>query len=181
MTVGSLTRVRTLYDLLGAHPDDDAEKLRDAFRKAAKANHPDLHAGDRDAPMRFRQIVEAYDILRDAEQRATYDQCVAFERGHPLSKSKRSISHFMYIAFDGVAAVGLASVLVGGYTIFAHIQNAPVQELVEIASRGPASIAGVQPAARTAPIEPNELLDKLGRVAVPDMALVPSVVPPAAT
>ena len=51
--------MKTLYDLLGARADDDAEGLRNAFRKAAKANHPDLHAGDPDAPIRFRQIVEA--------------------------------------------------------------------------------------------------------------------------
>ena len=65
--------MKTLYDLLGARPDDDAEELRSAFRKAAKANHPDLHVGDLDAPSRFRQIVQAYDILRDAQQ----DMCGA--------------------------------------------------------------------------------------------------------
>jgi len=172
--------MKTLYDLLGAHPDDDAERLRNAFRKAAKANHPDLHAGDQDAPMRFRKIVEVYDILRDAEQRATYDQRLAFEREQLLSKSKRSISYFMYIAFDAAAVVGLASVLAGGYTIFAHIPKASVQELAGITARGPAKIAAVQPAAGTDPIEPNKLRDKLDRVAVPDMAIVPSIVPPAA-
>src|SRR5260370_27345202 len=72
--------MKTLYDLLGARADDDAEGLRDAFRKAAKAYHPDLHAGDPDAPMRFREIVTAYDILRDADQRAAYDRLLKFQR-----------------------------------------------------------------------------------------------------
>jgi hypothetical protein len=44
--------MKTLYDLLGARPDDDAEVLKAGSRKAAKANHP---------------IAEAYEILRDAE------------------------------------------------------------------------------------------------------------------
>jgi len=171
--------MNTLYDLLHAHPDDDAEALRAAFRKSAKANHPDLHAGDPYAAMRFRQIAEGYEILRDAEQRAIYDRRLAFEREQLLSKSKRAISYFMYVALDGVAVVGLASVLAGGYTIFAHIPKAPVQELLGITAREPAEIA-VQPAARTDPIEPNKLRDELGRVAVPDMAIVPSIVPPAA-
>ncbi|HMA71492.1 MAG TPA: J domain-containing protein [Xanthobacteraceae bacterium] len=171
--------MKTLYDLLGAHPDDDAEGLRNAFRKAAKANHPDLHAGDQDAPMRFRQIVEAYDILRDAEQRATYDHRLAFEREQLLSKSKRSISYFIYIAFDAVVVVGLASVLAGGYTIFTQIPKASVQ-LVAITTHGPAKMDAVQPTAQPDPIEPNELRDKLGRVPVTDMAIVPSVVPLAA-
>ena len=35
--------MKTLYDLLGALPKDDAEELRTAFRKAAKGAHPDLH------------------------------------------------------------------------------------------------------------------------------------------
>src|SRR6266849_6161649 len=174
--------MKTLYDLLGAHPDDDAERLRNAFRKAAKANHPDLHAGDQDAPMRFRQIVEAYDILRDAEQRATYDQRLAFEREQLLSKSKRSISYFMYIAFDAVAVVGLASVLAGGYTIFAHIPKAPVQELVGITARGPAKIAAVQPAAALIDTtESDKPRDKLERMAVPEMPIVLSAVASAAS
>ena len=49
--------MKTLYDLLNALPDDDAESLRAAFRKAAKANHPDNNPGEPDAPLRFRRIV----------------------------------------------------------------------------------------------------------------------------
>ena len=72
--------MKTLYDLLGAHADDDAETLKKAFRKAVKATHPDLHAGDADAQLRFRQIVNANAILRDAKQRATYDLLLQRER-----------------------------------------------------------------------------------------------------
>ena len=60
----------TLYELLGALPHDDAEGLRTAFRKAAKAAHPDTNPDDPDASLRFRQLVRAHDILSDAEQRA---------------------------------------------------------------------------------------------------------------
>src|SRR6202022_2723792 len=66
--------MKTLYELLGALPDDDAERLRAAFRKAAKANHPDNNPGDPDAPQRFRQVVRANAILSDERQRATYDR-----------------------------------------------------------------------------------------------------------
>ena len=64
----------TLYDLLGALPDDDAESLRAAFRRAAKANHPDSNPSDPDAPRRFRRIVRAHTILSDEAQRAIYDE-----------------------------------------------------------------------------------------------------------
>src|SRR5712692_211129 len=116
--------MKTLYDLLGARPDDDADGLRDAFRKDAKANHPDLHAGDRDASIRFRQIVEAYDILRDAQQRATYDRLLTFERERLRSRLTRGISYVVRsVVSDAIAAVGLAIVLGGGYTLFAYISK----------------------------------------------------------
>ncbi|MFY9953501.1 DnaJ domain-containing protein, partial [Bradyrhizobium sp.] len=60
--------MKTLYELLGALPDDDAERIRAAYRRAAGANHPDNNPGDPDAPNRFRQIVHAYAILRDERQ-----------------------------------------------------------------------------------------------------------------
>jgi hypothetical protein len=169
--------MKTLYDLLGARPDDDAEKLQNAFRKAAKANHPDLHAGDPDAPKRFRQIAAAYAILRDAEQRATYDRLLAFRRQQLRSKLKRNIIS------DAIAVVGLAVVLVGGYTLFAHISKTSVAKtsveavkVVEVAARGPVEIADVQPPGRTETTDRDEPRDKLARVEVPDMAIVLSAI-----
>ena len=52
----------TLYDLLGALPNDEAEGLRTAFRKAAKATHPDINPDNPDAALRFRELVRAYDV-----------------------------------------------------------------------------------------------------------------------
>src|SRR6266849_10370946 len=157
--------MKTLYDLLGARPDDDAEGLRNAFRKAAKANHPDLHAGDRDAPIRFRQIVQAYDILRDAKQRATYDRLLEFERERLRWKLKRIISYLMRsIVSDEIAVVGLAIVLGGGYTLFAYISKTPIEaaKLVEVTARGPAKTG-----ART-----DTTRDRLERMAAPETPFV---------
>ena len=78
----------TLYELLGALPHDDAEGLRTAFRKAAKATHPDMNPDDPDASVRFRQLVRAHDILSDADQRVVYDQLLAIAELAPGSKSK---------------------------------------------------------------------------------------------
>jgi tetratricopeptide (TPR) repeat protein len=65
--------MNTLYNLLGIPSDADNETLKKAFREAVKATHPDIHADHPDALSRFRQIVAAYALLRDAKQRATYD------------------------------------------------------------------------------------------------------------
>jgi tetratricopeptide (TPR) repeat protein len=127
--------MKTLYDLLGALPDDDAEGLRVAFRKAAKATHPDTNAGDPDAPLRFRQIVRANAILGDAEQRAAYDRLLALTRRPPRSMSKRGfIADTVHkLASDAIAVVFLSAVLIGGYTLFGHISRAAVIPATETA------------------------------------------------
>ena len=71
----------TLYDLLGALPDDDAEGLRIAFRRAAKATHPDTNPDNPDAALRFRQLVRAHTILSDAKNRV---RAKAAETGRPV-------------------------------------------------------------------------------------------------
>ncbi len=70
----------SLYDVLGARPDDDAQALKNAFRAAVKAYHPDLHPNDPEAALRFNQIIAANTILRDEKRRAAYDQLLALER-----------------------------------------------------------------------------------------------------
>jgi curved DNA-binding protein CbpA len=119
--------MKTLYDLLGTRPDDDAEALKAAFRKAAKANHPDLHAGDRMLHYAL-DIAEAYEILRDAEQRATYDRLLRFERERLRWTLKSSVSYLMHsIASDTITAAGLAIILAGGYMTYAHFSKIPAE------------------------------------------------------
>jgi curved DNA-binding protein CbpA len=145
--------MKTLYDLLGARPDDDAEALRAAFRKAAKANHPDLRAGDPYAAIRFRQIAEAYETLRDAERRAAYDRLLQFEqrRLHIRSYPTRSI------VSAAVTAVGLAFILAGYFT-YAHFSTG---RLTGAPARGAARIAAGQRAAPISANKPSELRDRL--------------------
>jgi curved DNA-binding protein CbpA len=154
--------MKTLYDLLDAHPDDDAEALRAAYRRAAKANHPDLHAGDRYAAIRFRQIAEAYEILRDGERRATYDRLLKLERERLRWSLRSTVSYLVRsIVSDAVTAVGFAIVLAGGYMIFAHVSKTSVGDLVGIPTRGAARIAAVQPAAPTSMNKPDDRRERL--------------------
>src|SRR6476659_8711008 len=81
----------TLYDLLGALPDDDAEGLRVAFRRAAKATHPDTNPDNPDAALRFRQLVRAHHILSDAEQRAAYNQLLAIATRPPAPAPRAAV------------------------------------------------------------------------------------------
>jgi tetratricopeptide (TPR) repeat protein len=117
----------TLYDLLGALPDDDAEALRVAFRRAAKATHPDINPDNPDAALRFRQLVRAHNILSDAEQRATYDQLLAIATRPPAPPAPPPrVAVYEKIhrgATNTMAATFIAAALIGGYTVFSHISK----------------------------------------------------------
>jgi len=115
----------TLYDLLGALPSDDADGLRTAFRKAAKATHPDINPENPDAALRFRELVRAYDILTDAEQRETYDQLLAIALQPPATKAVRTYETVRKVASNTMAATIISAVLVGGYVLFGMFSKPP--------------------------------------------------------
>src|ERR1700692_3336174 len=74
---------RDYYEVLGvARTASDAE-LKATFRKLAMKFHPDRNPGDNDSEHRFKEINEAYDVLKDADKRAAYDRFghAAFEQG----------------------------------------------------------------------------------------------------
>jgi hypothetical protein len=103
--------MRTHYDLLGVRSDADGEALRRAYHKAAKANHPDLHAGDPDAPRRFGQIATAVEILRNPKQRAAYDRSLDRER----RKRRLRRARIVIVVANAIAAAVLIAVLAGGH------------------------------------------------------------------
>src|SRR4029450_3185459 len=129
----------TLYDLLGALPDDDAEGLRVAFRRAAKATHPDTNPDNPDAALRFRQLVRAHNILSDAEQRATYDQLLEIAtRPSEPPRSSAVYEKGHRVATNRIAATFIAAVLIGGYAFFGPSLHAPaVIEVSAQASEAP--------------------------------------------
>lgn len=71
------------YELLGVPKDADEKALKSAFRKAAMKYHPDRNPDDAEAEKKFKEIGEAYEVLKDPEKRAAYDRYghAAFEGG----------------------------------------------------------------------------------------------------
>lgn len=183
----------TLYDLLGALPNDDAEGLRIAFRRAAKATHPDINPDDPDASLRFRQLVRAHDILSDVEQRATYDELLALALQQPGSNSNRTIVYqtIHKHASNTLAATIISGMLIGGYMLFGHVSKALVipEEAIEVAARGPAEVAArgpaevvaLAPAGQPDATAPNEPPDKPESAAIPDGTIATNAVAPAAS
>lgn len=71
------------YEMLGVERSADHGTIKKAYRKLAMQYHPDRNPGDEDAEHRFKEVSEAYDILKDEQKRAAYDQFghAAFENG----------------------------------------------------------------------------------------------------
>jgi curved DNA-binding protein len=62
------------YKALGVAKGATADEIKKAYRKLAKANHPDSTGGDKAKESRFKDISNAYDVLGDSKKKALYDQ-----------------------------------------------------------------------------------------------------------
>jgi molecular chaperone DnaJ len=74
---------RCYYEILGVDRSVGDSELKSAFRRMAMKWHPDRNPGDKESEVRFKEINEAYDILKDEQKRAAYDRYghAAFEQG----------------------------------------------------------------------------------------------------
>ena len=65
---------KDFYAVLGVKKDADAAEIKKAYRKLARANHPDSNPGDDKKHETFKSVAEAYDVVGDAEKRKKYDE-----------------------------------------------------------------------------------------------------------
>jgi molecular chaperone DnaJ len=104
---------RDPYEVLGVGRGASDQQIKKAFRQLARELHPDVNAHDPQAEGKFKEAAEAYEILSDAERRATYDRY-----GHeglrsggyaPDFDAFGSISDLFNAFFGGGAATGPAA------------------------------------------------------------------------
>ncbi|CAA9348497.1 MAG: Chaperone protein DnaJ [uncultured Nocardioidaceae bacterium] len=65
---------KDFYRVLGVSKDASAADIKKAYRKLARANHPDSNPGNAAAEERFKAVAEAYDVVGDEEKRKKYDE-----------------------------------------------------------------------------------------------------------
>lgn len=90
---------RDYYEILGVSKNASAEEIKRAYRRKALEWHPDKHKGDgkRQAEQKFKEINQAYEVLRDSQKRQAYDQFgpdafkqgTGFGAGGPFSQTYR--------------------------------------------------------------------------------------------
>ena len=170
----------TLYDLLGALPSDNAEGLRTAFRKAAKATHPDINPDNPDAALRFRELVRAYDILTDADQRATYDELLAIALLPPPATQMQATRTYEAVgkyASNTMAATIISAVLVGGYTVFGLFSKPPSAAEIEAENIPGATLQAFAAALPVLPNPAETRVQREGKASTDETAATPAVAP----
>ena len=65
---------RDYYEVLGVSKTATEAEIKNAYKKMAIKYHPDRNPGDKEAEEKFKEAAEAYDVLRDPDKRARYDQ-----------------------------------------------------------------------------------------------------------
>src|SRR5256885_379890 len=76
---------RDYYEILGVQRTATEAEMKASYRKLAMKWHPDRNPGNKDCETHFKEINEAYDVLKDDQKRAAYDRFghAAFEQGGP--------------------------------------------------------------------------------------------------
>ena len=68
-----MTKFKDYYEIMGVARDASPDDIKRAYRRLARKYHPDV-SKEKDAEARFKEVGEAYEVLRDPEKRAAYDQ-----------------------------------------------------------------------------------------------------------
>ena len=65
--------LKDYYAILGVQPTDDLKTIKTAYRRLARKYHPDV-SKENDAEAKFKDLAEAWEVLKDDQRRAEYDQ-----------------------------------------------------------------------------------------------------------
>jgi molecular chaperone DnaJ len=102
---------KDFYQVLGVDRKASADELKKAYRKLAMQYHPDKNAGNKDAEHKFKEINEAYDVLKDDQKRAAYDRFGhgAFEGGMGAGRGPGGMGG-MGGGFGGFSGAGFSDI-----------------------------------------------------------------------
>ena len=104
------------YARLGVRPSASADEIRTAYRRRARETHPDRNPDDPRATERFQKVKAAYQVLRDPERRARYDDARSADRRLPdgltiNQQAPAGCGGYLWRVLAGMLAFGLFLVL----------------------------------------------------------------------
>ena len=83
---------RDYYEVLGVQKGASEDEIKKAYKKMAIKYHPDRNPGDKEAEEKFKEAAEAYDVLRDPDKRARYDQFGHAGMGVPGASEAKALT-----------------------------------------------------------------------------------------
>jgi curved DNA-binding protein len=93
------------YKILGVERTAAPEEIKKAYRRLARKFHPDV-SKERDAEEKFKEVAEAYEVLKDAEKRAAYDRLGTYQPGQEFRPPPDWEKQFREFAFESGAGRG---------------------------------------------------------------------------
>ncbi|RZI46022.1 molecular chaperone DnaJ [Rickettsiales endosymbiont of Peranema trichophorum] len=104
------------YTTLGVSKSANKDEIKSAYRKLAMQYHPDRNQGNKDAEKKFKEVTEAYEVLKDEQKRAAYDRFghSAFQQGGAPGGNAGGFG--MHGDFDDISDIfgGIFSDFMGG-------------------------------------------------------------------
>lgn len=79
--------MKNYYDLLEISEKSTKEEIQKAFRKLAKKYHPDVNNGNSKIQEKFKEIKEAYEVLKDEKKRKQYDESIKVNKNYETCKT----------------------------------------------------------------------------------------------
>jgi curved DNA-binding protein CbpA len=143
--------MQTPYDVLGVPRKASDEAIRAAFCKAAKAYHPDLNSGDQAKEQKLKRVIAAYRVLRNAQQRAAYDQSLADYEQYLRSRRRQRIQRFAAAPIAALVSGVVVALGVSLWTVPPGASGLVEGEVAQRASQQVAAVAdrdGAPPTAR---------------------------------
>jgi chaperone protein DnaJ len=98
-----MSKKRDYYEILRVSRTATEVEVTSAYRQLAKQHHPDRNPGDPEAVVRFKEVTEAFEVLRDGEKRRQYDRFghAAFENGSAGGGAQFHNAEDIFNAFFG--------------------------------------------------------------------------------